>query len=42
MSDNPGNGIDGSIISEYNLLDRLFFNGDRVYVNAAWWRQPAP
>ena len=23
-------------------IDRLFFNGDRMYVNATWWKQPAP
>ena len=23
-------------------MDRLFFNGDRMYTNATWWNQPAP
>ena len=23
-------------------MDRLFFNGDRMYCNATWWNQPAP
>ena len=23
-------------------IDRFFFNGDRMYTNATWWRQPAP
>ena len=23
-------------------IDRLSFNGDRMYVNATWWNQPAP
>ncbi len=38
-----------NIIGEYNnplhrslCMDRLFFNGDRMYVNATWWNQPAP
>ncbi len=36
-------------IGEYNnplyrslCMDRLFFNGDRMYTNATWWHQPAP
>ena len=38
-----------NIIGEYNnplhrslCIDRLFFNGDRMYTNATWWNQPAP
>ncbi len=38
-----------NIIGEYNnplhrslCMDRLFFNGDRMYTNATWWHQPAP
>lgn len=38
-----------NIIGEYNnplhrslCIDRLFFNGDRMYTNATWWHQPAP
>lgn len=38
-----------NIIGEYNnplhrslCMDRLFFNGDRMYCNATWWNQPAP
>lgn len=38
-----------NVIGEYNnplyrslCMDRLFFNGDRMYTNATWWRQPAP
>ena len=38
-----------NIIGEYNnplhrslCIDRLFFNGDRMYCNATWWNQPAP
>lgn len=23
-------------------IDRLYFNGDRMYCNATWWHQPAP
>ncbi len=23
-------------------IDRFFFNGDRMYCNATWWRQPSP
>ena len=23
-------------------VDRLYFNGDRMYTNATWWNQPAP
>lgn len=38
-----------NIIGEFNnplhrslCIDRLFFNGDRMYTNATWWNQPAP
>ena len=38
-----------NVIGEYNnplyrslCIDRLFFNGDRMYCNATWWHQPAP
>ena len=38
-----------NIIGEYNnplhrslCMDRLFFNGDRMYTNATWWYQDAP
>ncbi len=38
-----------NILDEWNRpkfrslnLDRLFFNGDRMYTNATWWAQPAP
>ena len=38
-----------NILNEYNhplyrsmCIDRLFFNGDRMYCNATWWKQPAP
>ncbi len=38
-----------NILDEWNrphhrsmCIDRLFFNGDRMYTNACWWRQKAP
>lgn len=38
-----------NILNEYNhplhrsmCIDKLFFNGDRMYCNATWWKQPAP
>ena len=38
-----------NVIGEFNnplyrslCIDRLFFNGDRMYCNATWWHQPAP
>ncbi len=38
-----------NILDEHNSplhrsmnIDRLYFNGDRMYCNATWWHQPAP